>query len=74
MAALCVSKEGQPQTVHYAHCVPLPEGDSQDPFRSYGPIPYGKLDCNPAALLAALEEEFARARRTRKGSRLWPGW
>jgi GTP-binding protein HflX len=66
VAALCVSKEGQPQTVHYAHCVPLPEDDSRDPFRSYGPIPYGKLDCNPAALLAALEEEFARARRTRK--------
>jgi GTP-binding protein HflX len=66
VAALCVSPQGTPLSVHYAHCVPVPDGSSADQFRQYGPIPYPKLDCNPAALLAALEEEFARATRTRK--------
>jgi GTP-binding protein HflX len=66
VAAICVSPQGTPLSVHYAHCVPLAEGNGADQFRQYGPIPYHKLDCNPAALLAALEEEFARATRTRK--------
>ncbi len=66
VAAICVSTEGNPQSVYYAHCVPVPEGSDAEPFRSYGPIPYGKLDCNPAALISALEEEFARAGKTRK--------
>lgn len=65
VAAVCLSAAGLPQTVHYAHCVPLPDGSSADPFRTYGPIPYGHLDCNPAALIAALEDEFARVTRTR---------
>jgi GTPase len=66
VAAICVSPQATPLSVHYAHCVPLPEGSSDDPFRSYGPLPYAKLECNAAALIAALEEEFARASRTRK--------
>ena len=66
VTALCVSPQGTPLSVHYAHCIPLPEGSNAEPFRQYGPIPYAKLDCNPAALLSALEEEFARATRTRK--------
>ena len=75
VVAICLSLQGQPQSVHYAHCVPqsddsAPAGShgtsSSDPFRSYGPVPYGKLDCNPAALIASLEEEFARVRRARR--------
>ena len=66
VAAICLSTEGNPQSVHYAHCVPMPEGTQAEPFRTYGPIPYGKLDCNPAALIGALEEEFARVSRTRR--------
>jgi GTPase len=65
IAAICLSPEGNPLSIHYAHCVPLAEGKDGDPFRSYGPLPYGKLDCNPAALLAGLEEEFARESRSR---------
>jgi len=65
VAALCVSPQGQPQTLHYAHCVPGTETDGQPPYRSYGPIPYGKLDLDPGALIGALEDEFARAARTR---------
>src|SRR6476469_2657801 len=26
VAAICVSPDGEPQSVYYAHCVPLPEG------------------------------------------------
>jgi GTP-binding protein HflX len=66
IAALCLTPEGEPRSVYYAHCVPLVEGSKAEPFRSYGPIPYAKLECNPAALVAALEEEFARESKTRK--------
>jgi GTP-binding protein HflX len=66
VAAVCLSPAGNPMTVHYAHCVPVAEGSSEEPFRTYGPIPYGKLDVDPGRLLAALEDEFARAARTRK--------
>ena len=66
VVAICLSTDGSPQSVHYAHCVPLREGAQADPFRTFGPIPYAKLDCNPAALLSALEEEFARVSRTRR--------
>src|SRR5688572_12736257 len=66
IAALCVSPEGQPQQISYAHCVPVPEGISADPFRVHGPMPYAKLDCNPEVITRALEEEFARAARTRR--------
>ena len=65
VAAVCLSPEGNPQSVYYAHNIPLPPDAREDPCRSYGPIPYGKLDCNPEQLLSALEEEFARAARTR---------
>jgi GTP-binding protein HflX len=43
----------------------LADSDTE-PFQLYGPIPHGKLDCNPAAVLASLEEEFARVARTRE--------
>lgn len=69
VAALCLSPEGNPITVYYAHCIPVPQGSEMEPFRCYGPIPYGKLNCNPAALITGLEEEFARSARTRVVSR-----
>lgn len=65
VAALCLSPDGNPITVYYAHCIPVPPGLNIEPFQCYGPIPYGKLDCNPAALISGLEEEFARSARTR---------
>ncbi len=64
VAAICVSPEGEPRSVYYAHCVPTAAaGDA--PHRSYGPIPYAKLSVDTAELITALEEEFARAARTR---------
>lgn len=65
VAAICVSAEGEPRSVHYAHCVPT-EAPGQEPYRSYGPVPYHKLNVNPEQLVTALEEEFARAARTRR--------
>ncbi|HJL17039.1 MAG TPA: GTPase HflX [Sandaracinaceae bacterium LLY-WYZ-13_1] len=65
VAAVCMSPEGQPISVHYGHNVPVPEDVDEEPYRTYGPIPYGKLDVNPEQLVTALEEEFARAARVR---------
>jgi GTPase len=64
VAAICVSAEGEPRSVHYAHCVPMKAGE-EHPYRSYGPVPYAKLDVNPEQVVRAIEEEFARAARTR---------
>ncbi|MET0386374.1 MAG: GTPase HflX [Polyangiales bacterium] len=67
VAAICVSPNGEPRSVHYAHCVPTLEAGAQ-PYRSFGPVPYAKLAVNPSQLIGALEEEFARAARTRRVS------
>ena len=66
VAAVCLAPNGQPATVHYAHNVPVPDGRSEPPYRTYGPIPYGSLDVNVERLVTALEEEFARAHRARR--------
>jgi GTP-binding protein HflX len=66
VAALLLAPDGTPQQVHYAHCVPTAPGSDEQPFRQVGPLPYFKLDLNPAQLIGALEEEFARIARTRK--------
>ena len=68
VAAICVSAEGEARSVYYAHCVPAQSGAAQAslPYRNFGPIPYSKLDLNPQQLIGGLEEEFARASRTRQ--------
>jgi GTP-binding protein HflX len=63
VAAICLSPEGLPQTVHYAHCVP--SGSAPEPYRAFGPVPWGKLDLDPSQLITALEQEFARTTRVR---------
>jgi GTPase len=65
VAAICVSADGEPRNVFYAHCVPARPG-AEHPYRSYGPVSYSKLDVNPEQLVMALEDEFARAVRTRR--------
>ncbi|MFM2419263.1 MAG: GTPase HflX [Pseudomonadota bacterium] len=66
VAALMLAPDGTPQQVHYAHCVPVSEAEGEQPFRQVGPLPFFKLDLNPASLVSALEEEFARIARRRK--------
>jgi GTP-binding protein HflX len=65
IAAILLAPDGTPQQVSYAHCVPVPAGSESPPYLQFGPIPYGKLELNPLALVTALEEEFARARTPR---------
>ena len=66
IAAIMLAPDGTPQQVQYAYCVPTPEGSDEQPFRQVGPLPYFKLDLDPAQLITALEEEFARAARRRR--------
>jgi GTP-binding protein HflX len=66
VAAIMLAPDGTPQQVQYAYCVPTPEGSDEQPFRQVGPLPYFKLDLDPAQLVGALEEEFARAARKRR--------
>ncbi|MGE0790328.1 MAG: GTPase HflX [Sandaracinaceae bacterium] len=66
VAAVCLARDGRPMTVHYAHNTPAADGAADGSgYETFGPIPYGNLDVNPAAIIGALEEEFARARRVR---------
>jgi GTPase len=65
VAAIMLAPDGTAQQVQYAHCVPTAEGSDEQPFRQIGPIPFFKLDVNPAQLVTALEEEFARAAKKR---------
>lgn len=66
VAAIMLAPDGTPQQVQYAYCVPTPEGSDEQPFRQVGPLPYFKLELDPAQLVSALEEEFARAARKRR--------
>jgi GTP-binding protein HflX len=68
VAALLLAPDGTVQQVHYAHCVPTADdtGKAEEAFNSVGPLPYHKLELDPAELIGALEEEFARVSRRRK--------
>ncbi len=63
VAAICLAPDGRPMTVHYGHNVPA---EDSEPYRTFGPIPYGQLDIDPSRLITSLEEEFARAVRVRR--------
>jgi len=65
VAVVCLSPSGQPRTVHYGHNVPVDDDSDELPYETVGPLPYGKEDVRPSELIAALEEEFARQKRSR---------
>lgn len=62
VAALCVSEEGRPFRIHYAHNLPEDEGE---PFATHGPFVYGQQQFNVRALIEELETRFARAAKKR---------
>ncbi|MEM9067747.1 MAG: GTPase HflX [Myxococcota bacterium] len=65
IAAICLAPgEARPTWVYYGHCVPG-DGQGEPPYRTFGPLSYSRLDVDPAELVGALEEEFARARKAR---------
>jgi GTP-binding protein HflX len=66
VAAICLADDGRPSVVYYAHNVPLEEGGEAEAYRSFGPIPYGHLDVDVAAVVGSVEAEFARIARTRE--------
>ena len=66
VAAICLAPgEERPLSVYYGHNIPIPEGSSEAPFRTFGPIPYAKLDASPAEIIPSLEAEFARGQKAR---------
>jgi len=65
VAAICLAPDGAPLVVHWGHNVPTEDGTTGEPFRTYGPVPYSRLDVDPQQVVGALEEEFARVARTR---------
>lgn len=64
VAAICMHPDGAPGSVYFAHNVPSPDGAAA-PYRLHGPIPHSHLDTNPASIIGALEEEYARVARSR---------
>ncbi len=67
VAALCLAPgEERPLCMYWGHNVPVAEGIEAEPFRTHGPIPYAKLDVNPALIIPPVEAEFARVSRTRR--------
>ncbi|MCS6798948.1 MAG: GTPase HflX [Myxococcota bacterium] len=65
VAAIGVGPEGEPTVVHYGHNAPPAPDGSSEPFRTYGPVPFARLDADPSTLIRSLEAEFARAARLR---------
>lgn len=58
VAALTITADGRPQTIHLAHLLPEPVGD---PWRILPSEPFVRCSVDPQALVRSLEQEFARA-------------
>ncbi len=61
MAAVTVGSDGLPQLVHAAHLVPVPVEEGR-PWLLLAPRHPARLEQNFRAMIAALEDEFARLR------------
>ena len=64
VAAVLLSPEGDPRSMTWAYNVP-PDGGAES-YSIVGPVPYGRPQPHFGELIASLEEEFARASRTRE--------
>lgn len=67
VAAIQLTPEGEPRTLHYAYNTPAEKAgeDEQLPYITVGPLPIGRVDVDFGALIQALEDEFAKRTRTR---------
>ncbi|MCC6554405.1 MAG: GTPase HflX [Polyangiaceae bacterium] len=72
VAAVQLTPQGEPRTIHYAYNTPVRErgagearGEAQVPYRTVGPLPIGRADTDFGELIRALEDEFAKRSRTR---------
>jgi GTP-binding protein HflX len=64
--ALCVSPDGEPTNVHYAHNVAVPDGTNRPPYEIVGPIPWARAELDVRQKLTDIEDDFAHATRARK--------
>src|SRR5262245_29160348 len=71
VAAVMLTPEGEPRSVHYAYNTPTSDDvlsrskDAPAPYRQVGPVPMGRLEVNFGELIHALEDEFAKRSRGR---------
>jgi len=66
VAAICLAPgEGKPTWVYYGVNTPVSPGSGERPYRTYGPLSFQRLDVDPSQIIGALEEEFARAAKSR---------
>lgn len=64
VAAVLLAPDGEPRSLTWAYNIP-PRGEQDSPCHIEGPVPWGTPQPDFGALIAALEEEFARQGRTR---------
>jgi len=67
MAAILSDPDGLPQKVHVAHL--MPKNTDQMPYQILPPLNPGDLDIDCLALIQALEDELARARKGHQANR-----
>ena len=67
MAAILSKPDGLPQKVHIAHI--MPKNMDQTPYQILPPLNPGDLDIDCLALIQALEDELARARKGYQANR-----
>jgi GTP-binding protein HflX len=60
VAAIGVQPDGRPADLHAAHLLPSVPGQRSEPWRLLPVEPFYRNTLDPAALVAALEEEFER--------------
>jgi GTP-binding protein HflX len=66
VVAICLAPgEERALSVYYGHNFPVTGDGNDPPFRTFGPIPYAKVNESPAEIIATLEQEFARAAQAR---------
>jgi GTP-binding protein HflX len=81
IAAIQLTPEGEPRTIHYAYNAPVDAADAADasdatkrgagpalPYHQVGPVPVGRVEVDFGALIQALEDEFAKRTRARRVS------
>jgi GTP-binding protein HflX len=67
LAAVLLTPEGEPRSIHYAYNVPpaprskSTEAERVPPYRTVGPVLVGRLDVNFGELVRSLEDELARS-------------
>jgi GTPase len=75
VAAVQLTPEGEPRTLHYAYNAPVRDdgadaavevsGDGTLPYHQVGPVLLGRVDVHFGELIQALEDEFAKRSRAR---------